>query len=1463
MGNSFESIGGGFAGDTGETQAPEYRTILKSSVAEDQYLSTMQEIGGLKNKKWRNRIINYYRKNDNIIDPSQDGLNYYELKTIFNQYPDHLEENNSLNERSIKPDQSEDGLDNILNIYFPEDTVMPVTEETGVSNIFDPELSPEQQAEIEARKANYQYPIRIARDGDYVRGMTLPEWLQIEEGSSEHATLINGIKTNGIMPSLGKLDSNIKDQKANNDISGEYLAFINATREFYGLAPYGSISEELVEENPTAEYDSATVDSELEVISEVTEARGDNASLAEQPKPEAETPNLEVVEEQDEESPLENEELLNLPETEALQAELDRLIEVEAAKLQKEEIVENLSYKVDREKLDRFKDNARQAISNYQQFVRDHSSLADKSNPQIQERYQLLEKYAWNSLYSLAHLLDGEIATLPQDRDIQLSHPEGVDTRQYLEARGYKFDENGDITHITNKGVEIELNRAMKTESLIKSRRPSHVVYPNPLRSSLISNDISEGFQRNVSIGTNSSDRSWARPIQNDIDLDRNQDVSRPKYYHSYLTKGYIVRGLNQQTPDFIIGVLDKNNLEPVIVDETIQPNKTSEGVQDPWSEEVKGETEFDKIFADSLKYNNETQISDEMSDPWVEKSVIEEPPIMPVFPIPSGDNPDLQSEGAYPLGEEGLEATPKVSLDDLRLAYAKAEEAYNRKRGDWDLEDAFLSAREVYNTELERVLKLKVAEGQESSIHDLFKKEVIDLREERITQSQELQGTWEKKLNPIKEKFVNFIIKNKKFISRLNLAAGVAGGALALTGVGIPLAGGLAVTRRAISGVMLGVSSGEGIRGLGEDTDINWFGGRVKFKAVIPKLVQESLASSEDKFKKVNDDVLKDRLGTLEAYYRLNGGKFTNDDQQKAYEKVLTELGNRVKVNTIENYQNENTSNVEVQQDSVIEQDNQDTNSTEQFNSRESRYYVSGMLNTISDTRIAELDKFRRKRKIATGAGIAVGLLAGGAVHIFDEVNKPDSVDLKDGPGAGPGGTGAPEAGAGVTKTIPDASPAGTGAEATEALRQQAAAATNEAREVLAQDVSNLDSGETIWGEIAKQLGPDASQGQIQQAVENYLQSQVGQESIFKLAQQTEGGRELLSQLGVDNAGEMVGLSKEQLDEVSKYLGEGKLDGLTELSLDNLDALEQAEYVAPSPTEAPTIEPGSTEAPPAGTEDIVSKPPAPLYPPVTEAPGAPPNSEVSPVASTEFTKGVSEALGTTNLTDSQIGSILEAYADTDQGRESLYNLIITSEANNPAVSDLLTEYNVIDIYDFADLSDSQLNILAQTVGVENLDKLPGFELNEIILSKFEDAPDMVELVKGSKPLDIVNRYIASEVGNLPYDASLGQQILNTYLETPQGKQWLYDAIIINNPDKLNGNQNIQFVEEYFRQKGIKSGADINWLDLTQDRRFPTSIFWRETVLAGGRRIPPLSTLLQPSKMPGIKDALRQVLTRQ
>jgi hypothetical protein len=1256
----------------------------------------------------------------------------------------------------------------------------------------------------------------------------------------------------------------------------------------------------------------------------VIEPESATSPAEEEQSVDVETPNLEVVEEQDEESPLENDELLNLPELEALQAELDRLIEVEAQKLQRDQNAEHLPYRIDQKKLENFKGNARKTIADYQKFASEHSSPVDKSNPQIKERSKLFEIQAWNSLYNLAHLLDGEIAILPQDRDIQLSHPGGIDTRQYLESRGYKFDGNGDITHITDNGVEIELNRAMKTDSLIKSRRPAHIVYPNPLRSSSISNDIREGFQRNVSIGANSPDRSWARPIENDTDLDKYNNVDRPTYYHSYITKGYLVKGLNQNTPDFITTILNQDMIGDVLVDETSKPNNTSEAIQDPWSAESSGETEFEKIFAASLSRNKEAQRNNEIPDPWVEKAKAtntetteqsEGAEDLPIYNPDRGslyyqeiqlwnniqalenrqkENPkdDFVKSELYKVKQAYQEFRSTVSNTpeqdkfkkflELRELYAQAESENTRgriqklfrlkKKNNSELEDI----RSQYNEALEALLKTETSIGVEVKIKEMFSDEVQRLSGERVVQTKELQeknqSRLDRALNPLKDRIFNWYIKNKGAVGAVNLGLFATSTFLAFTGAGIPLAGAVNTLRHTIAYPMAaasGISGRELIRSKFEDGDINFNTvlqkfklkanfGFLKFKGGITKLVDESL--QDNYIQNASDEDLSKLVSTLESYYGLNGGKFTELNQQKAYEMGLNELGAR-----LEGANNQSADEQDISSESNVVDGlgyKFDFKNTKEFKIKT----VDGIVNRISQDRILALNAQKNKRLVANVAGTALGgSLLFNLVAQDLQFNKPslgdsvsttgesrpkipttDSTPDTQAPGAGPSGSGTPEAGA---VAPPEATPPPAPelpSPKEDLLMRQAAAAANEAREVLAQDVSSLDSGETIWGEIAKQLGENATDTQIQQVVENYLQSELGQESVYKLAQGTEDGRELLAQWGIDNADAMASLSKEQLFEISKYLAPGELEGLTELSLDNLDALEQAEYLESSPVVEPTVESADTQ-PPAS-------------PSGTEAPASPPAPEVPQVASTEFTKGVSEVLGTNSLTEAQLQEVIYSFATSEQGSVELYNQIISNEEG----ARFLSGFGVNNPADFISLTPDQIYEIAQTVGVENLDKLPGFELNEIILSKFEDAPDMVELARGTRPLDIVQRYIAGEVGNLPYDSNLGKQVLDTYVQTDAGKQWLYDAIVSNpNPN----NQNVQLFREYLSFKGIKSAEDFkelfNWAEFSGNRNIPTSAFWNQIRLPnGGARLQPLSTFLQPSKMPGIKDAVRQVLTR-
>jgi hypothetical protein len=1054
-----------------------------------------------------------------------------------------------------------------------------------------------------------------------------------------------------------------------------------------------------------------------------------------------------------------------LPEAEALEQELsglvDSIVEQETGgKLARiegeispgEGELETLDKSAE---IEQEKQESLQAIATYQQFAQEHPfHTRDQAK---NERYRALEKAAWKAQYRLAHINGGEIFALPQQRDIDLSHPEAKNTKDYLESQGYGFDENGNIITIKHYSKNIELNRPYSVSNLIGKARPAHIL------------------------------------------TDINLDAVDSDLHHT----GYVLPGLNPQTPDFIVSTLSQDKfIQGVIVD-------------DP----------------DSIKYYSDQEPIDLSEVNTPQKS--NEPPIMPIFALEPANIPSFDSGTKYSLGGESIQdpwggeskgeikfekifadslnRNKEAQLDNLRTAYARAEELYNRNRNDESAKLELERLRGEYNQTVEEVLGIMAAQGLESEIHKVFTQEVKNLREERIVQSQELQSGFEKVINPLKERFVNFAIKHKKIISRLNLVAFGVGTTLALTGFGLPVAGGLAVLRRSVSSLMSGVSSRELARAGFEDGSIkiNKFGLNINFQAAIPKLVGESL--QEAYIKGANDADLSTKLSTLEAYYRLNGGKFTNASQQEAYEAILNELGTRVQRESIANQAEKEELPVNINKSDegeVKAQPDKFVFSSPEYNQQ----YISRLLTTLSKERITELQKQQQKRKTADIIGFATGgtLLTIGTLldaHRASVDSKPD-----------------------IETTPPEQ----------------------------LQDISQLSKGETLWGEIAKQLGPNASPDQIQHALENYVQSGVGQNTMFQLAQGTEGGRGLLAQWGIDNANEMASLSKEQLYEVSRYLGPGQLEGISHFNIDHLEAFQPTEYVAPSPAESPTIEPRYPETPassPVGTESLGSEP---TVPPAAEAPVSALAPEVPPVATSEFTRDLSEALGATNMTETQLQEVIYSFATSEQGSVELYNQIISNEEG----ARFLSGFGVNSAADFANISPDKVYEIAQTMGVENLDQLPGFELNDILLAKFENAPDTLNLVKGAKPLSLIDNYIVQYTGDLPHSSSLGQEVLTTYLDTPEGKDWLYDAIV-NNPEKLTGNQNIQFVEEYFRQKGIKSGADINWTNLTQDKRFPTSIFWRETTLTGGRKIPPLSTLLKPGQMAGIKKALQLVLTKQ
>jgi|LakMenEpi03Aug12_release.lakeMendotaPanAssembly.Ray.scaffolds.fasta_scaffold07267_13 hypothetical protein len=1053
--------------------------------------------------------------------------------------------------------------------------------------------------------------------------------------------------------------------------------------------------------------------------------------------------------------------------------------------------------------IEQLKQEARQAIQRYKEFGDRHApNLRTES---VQDTYRQLEKVAWDKVEELSHKLDGHLSRkLPQLRDILTANKDLtniLDAKDFLvNTKTIKLNPEGNITHIVDdEGNEVELNRPRTFEEIFDKSRPVRIIYT--------------GNNENKKLG-------------------------------------YIIEGLNSNTPDWIAGVLSDNQfLEPIIVDtwdtpiEHILPNTETESSLYPIDKTPK------------------LTPAEELSNVQVKENI-----------------------GDTSKQDEQLETNSKEQLDNLRTAYARAEEAWNRKRGDEDLEEVFELAREAYNTELERVLKLQVAEGQEANIHQIFQDEVIRLRDSRIVQSQELQGKWEKKFNGAKERFLGWATKNKTRWMLVNIGLFAAGAAFSLTGVGLPVSGALEATRRSLGAVMSGVSARNSLVGLMEDGEINRLG--IKFKAVIPKLVDESL--QQGYIERASDADLSTKLSTLEAYYRLNGGEFHNKSQQTAYESILNELGQRVEKNVISSEQNQNalasnssqsriteiTDEMSMSQitstsskpksqyvstNETIEQSKKNIfNFGNEMNSEigSSEIFTSELLTSISKTRVDEFAKFRRNRNLATIAGIATtGLLGGFLINdmakpggmfrpnVENSSIKPSNVEnISDAQGTEAGSTGRglpPGAIAPEAPVLPDT-------DSGEVVKKAA-------EQVVDKGVSSLDPGETLWGEMSKQLGPNASPDQIQHALENYMQSGVGQNTMFQLAQGTEGGRGLLAQWGIDNPNEMASLSKEQLYKVSRYLAPGQLEGISHFNIDHLEAFQPAEYVAPSPAEAPTIDPVYPKTPvssPVGTESLGSES---SVPPAAEALVATPSPEVSPIAGTEFTESLSQALDTNNLTDTQIESVLKAYPD----KVSLYDLLLQNEVSNPDISELLAQYGVYNIDQFADLSGPELYELAQAVGVENLNQLPGFELNDIILSQFENAPDSLTLVDsvngGTRPLSLMDNYIAKYAGDLPGSGSLGKLVLEKYvLETDEGKVWLYDAIQNHQAPKSPLAFELQKAKELFSQEGIKSPADLEKLLVDRNGNPSARLFWEK-----------LSRVLKPGPMPGIKKALQLVLAKE
>jgi hypothetical protein len=1066
------------------------------------------------------------------------------------------------------------------------------------------------------------------------------------------------------------------------------------------------------------------------------------------------------------------------------------------------------------QELEILKQEAYEAIAVFQQFAQEHPyHTRDRAT---QERYREFEAAAWEAQNKLAHINGGEIFALPQKRDIELSHPEVKDTKDYLESLGYGFDENGDIITIKHHNKTIALNRPYDISNLIDSPRPAHIL--------------------------------------TDINLD-NIDTD---LHHT----GYVLPGLNPHTPDFIVSTLSKDEfIQGVIVDDIIPEQvpvtpvseaspelqeTTPEVVASPEGEQSPINPDFGSLYYQEITLWNTIQAlkerakQKEAKDEDIDIQIEQAESDYRSFIAQLGRSEQgksfarfltLRTDSAYTEERNNEYGRDKNFLEKIRDKFSREDVSDPRELSPKEEE---IKARNEYNQALQELLKTQVAIGVEGDIKNLFVTEVQRLRDERIVQSQELQE-WdqtglEKKANPIKEKLFNWYIKHKSTIGKVNLALFATSTALALTGAGVPVAGALEAVRRTIAYPMAlasGVSSRELIRSKFEDGDINLNLNIKKFnlktnseflklKGDITKLVEESL--QEGYIESATDEDLSKKFVVIDTHYRLNGNRFTSGSQEIAFKAITEELGQRVE-NQTNNQTNPDVEQPEEQEPTAIT--GQEDNVASQDNSNpieKNPNYVSNLLEIVSEKRRTELQRQKRNRTIANVAGtvVAASLLANLAAHAITP-DKPSITDTPDKPSGTSQSSGAETTTPPATKPpLAEGTESSTGmGEAAKKAAQELAQKAQELAEQKLQDISELSKGETLWGEVAKKLGDNPTDAQIQQGVEAYMNTSQGQETMFSLARETEGGSALLSEWGIHNAAELSQVSKTDLYELSRHLGVGQLKGLDTLDISNLPPLDEVS----TPTGFNPAESTSSGVTPPG-------------------PGA---ESIPPTDTNTFVKEVSEVLGAhdMNLTEQQIKEILYAYNQTEQGRESLYNLIELNDSGSPFLSQ-----------DFSTLSADDLYEISQSIDIQNLE---GFNLDSIILSKFEKAPDALNLFEGGKPLNIVDNYISKYAGDMPGSRSLGKLVLEKYvLETDEGRAWLYDAILKHEAPTSPIAFELQQAKELYFKEAIKSPEDLKKL-LVDKNGFPSAqLFWDK-----------LSRVLKPGQMPGIKKALQLVLAKQ
>ena len=108
--------------------------------------------------------------------------------------------------------------------------------------------------------------------------------------------------------------------------------------------------------------------------------------------------------------------------------------------------------------------------------------------------------------------------------------------------------------------------------------------------------------------------------------------------------------------------------------------------------------------------------------------------------------------------------------------------------------------------------------------------------------------------------------------------------------------------------------------------------------------------------------------------------------------------------------------------------------------------------------------------------------------------------------------------------------------------------------------DLDVLDPGETLWGEVAEELGAGEDDAAVSEVVTSYLETDVGKQTVWELASQTQEGKASIESFKLESPKNMT---SEQATHLAQFLAPGELSGLVDF-IESLSAPQTPEYTDP-----------------------------------------------------------------------------------------------------------------------------------------------------------------------------------------------------------------------------------------------------------------------------------------------------------